>query len=138
MATITSLQNDSFPQVDTDVDAYFKNLAFTNGIAASGDQVNVMKLPAKFRGRLTKAVLRTSATLGVGCTVQLRLNRGGVYTVLTAATTAGAASKVDDSAQQAVPIALQDNDIIEILVGGANVTAAATVTVDLHIAGSPA
>ncbi|WP_145960513.1 hypothetical protein [Novosphingobium meiothermophilum] len=136
MATITSLADDRLPSVNTDVSSIVKTLAFTNGVAASGDQVNVLTFPPNFRERLVDAIVRTSATLGAGCTLQLRLNRGGSFTVLTAATTAGAASKVDASAQAGVPITLQGGDIIELLVGGANVAAAATVTVDLLLAGA--
>jgi hypothetical protein len=71
-----------------------------------------------------------SATLGAGCTVQLRVNRAGVFTALTAASTAAAASV---NRMNAAPMLLLAGDIIELLVGGAGVGAAANVTIDLEV-----
>lgn len=133
MATVTSLQSNSTPSYNSAAGSIQKVLAFTNAIAASGDQVNVLQVPPGAKKRLFAAALRVSATLGAGCTLQLRVNRSGVFTVLTAATTAGAAGKVTDVAQTTVPFDLEGGDIVELLVGGANVAAAATVTVDLLI-----
>lgn len=123
------------PSVDTDLASVVKTLSVVNGSAANGDAIEVIMLPAKFRERLIGAVVRTDASLGAGATVQLRLNRSGAYTVITAATTAGGASKVDDSAQAGVPLDVIDNDKIELLVGGAGITASANITVDLIFAG---
>lgn len=134
MATVTSLQDDSFPSYNSGIASIQKVLAFSSSQAANGDQVNVMAIPAGAKKRLTRAVVRTSGTLGASATLQLRLNRDSSYTVLTAATGAGAASKVTDVAQAGVPIDLEGGDIIELLVGGADIAAAADVTVDLDLA----
>lgn len=131
MATITSLQNDSIPQTDIKVSVLKKELSLTNGVAAVGDQINVWKVPAGAKYRLYDAVLNVSASLGAGATVQARVNRSGVFTTITAASTAAAASKVDGAAQLGIPMDLVGGDIVELLVGGAGITAAATATVDL-------
>lgn len=136
MATVTSLADNSTPIVNTGVQVISKSQAWTNAIANSGDQVNVLTFRPGFKGKIVGCVVRTSATLGAGCTIQARVNRSAAYTALSAATTAGAASKADDSAQAGVPFDAVGGDIIELLVGGANVTAGATVTVDLLIAGA--
>lgn len=135
MATVTSFRNDDLPQADIGVRHVKKTISVVNGSANNGDQINVFGFAPDFKGRLIYAVLRTSATLGASATVQLRLNRSGVYTVLTAATTAGAASKATDVAQAGVPMDVQGGDILELLVGGANITAAADITVDVDVAG---
>lgn len=134
MATVTDLQDNAFPSWNSGIASIQKVLAFSSTQAGNGDQVNVLEVPPGAKKRLTRATLRTSGTLGAGCTVQLRVNRGGSFTVLTAATTAASASKVSDAAQAGVPFDLQGGDIIELLVGGADVAAAATVTVDLDLA----
>lgn len=134
MATVTSLQNDVLPQHDTDIDDLKKVVALTNGIANNGDQINVWKVPIGSKYRLLDAILNVSATLGASATIQARINRSAVYTVITAATTAGAASKVSGVAQAGIPMDLVGGDIVEFLVGGANITAAATATLDLIVA----
>jgi hypothetical protein len=80
--------------------------------------------------RVTDAIQAVSATLGAACTVQLRVNRAGVFTTLTAASTAAAASV---NRMNAAPMFLLAGDIIELLVAGAAVGAAANVTVDLEV-----
>lgn len=133
MATISSLKDDTLPSYNSGVASVQKKLALTNGIAAAADAIEVFEVPLGDKMRLNSAVLRTSATLGTGATLQARVNRGGVFTTITAATAAGAASKVDSSAQAGVPFDLEGGDVIELLVGGANITAAATATVDLFV-----
>lgn len=134
MATVSTYRNDALPTIEQDVQHIQKVLAIPNAAANNADAIEVFKFPLSVKGRIVHAILRTSATLGAGCTLQLRVNRSGVYTVITAATTAGAASKVDGSAQAGVPFTVQGGDVIEALVGGANVGAAATVTVDFGFA----
>lgn len=134
MATITDLQDNAFPSYNSGIASIQKVLSFSSSQADNGDQVNVLQVPPGAKKRLTRAVVRTSGTLGASCTVQLRVNRDSSYTVLTAATAAGAASKVTDVAQAGVPFDLEGGDIVELLIGGADVTAAADVTVDMDIA----
>jgi hypothetical protein len=73
-----------------------------------------------------------SATLGAGCTVKLSLYRAGALVRdLTVATTAGAASYAN--ANTLGPIDALAGDEITIVVGGANVGAAATITADVQL-----
>lgn len=132
MADIATYQNNKLAQIERDVQHHQKVIALPNAAANSGDNIAVYAFPAGINRRLTSVVLRTSGTLGASCTLQARVNRGGTRTVLTAATTAGAASKVDSSAQAGVPFDIQGGDVLELLVGGANIGAAATVTLDFE------
>ena len=137
MATVSTLRNDSLPSIATGVAAIQKVLALAADAADSGDQIEVMEFPVSTEKRLVGAQVRTSGTLGASCTLQLRVNRDGSFTTLTAATTAGGASKVTDVAQAGMPFDLEAGDIIELLVGGADISAAATVKVDLFVADRP-
>ena len=93
------------------------------GAPASGDVIRLGVMP---RGAvILTAKLIVSATLGSGCTLQLRRDT----TALTAATTAAAANYLT---QNAVDAPSSDNDdSINLLIGGASVGASATVTVEL-------
>lgn len=95
-------------------------------IPASGvnnaDDVTVVTMPAGFR--ILEAYLTVSATLGASATVQLRQGS----TALTPATTAGGASTVSINRR---PITTNGTDALNLLVGGANVTASATATVSI-------
>lgn len=102
--------------------------AIANAAANNGDAIQLVTLPCNLR--VTDAILAVGASLGAGCTVQLRVNRAGVFTTLTAASTAAAASV---NRMNAAPMDLLAGDIIELIVGGANVGAAANVTVDLEL-----
>lgn len=134
MATISTYRNDVLPSVDQDVYHVQKSVALPASGVNNADAVEVFKFPVVAKCRIINCVVRAAATLGVSATVQARVNRGGVFTTLTAATSAGAASKVDASAQVGVPFTVQGGDVIELLVGGANVSSAATVTVDFGVA----
>jgi hypothetical protein len=95
----------------------------TSGIA-NGDYIRLFA-PAR-NVTVMNAWLQTSGTLGASCTLRIVRNRSGVYTNMTATTTAGAASLVT---LNIFPIEIRTTDFIELLVGGAAVTAAATVSV---------
>ncbi|HEV2078702.1 MAG TPA: hypothetical protein VGR19_02230 [Allosphingosinicella sp.] len=129
MAIIASLLVSSVLTPMVDVSTYDLRGSFnlTNGLAAAGD--NIQCFTIQRNGRLHGAHLKALASLGVGTTLQLQRNRGGVRINLTAATTAGAASYVNSNAIG--PVDVLAGDIIEILVGGANITAASAVEVDL-------
>jgi hypothetical protein len=58
----------------------------------------------------------------------------GTRTGITGATTAAAASKVDSDSDIDIPMDLSGGEVIELAVGGANITAGATVTVDIYVA----
>lgn len=105
-----------------------KSVDIPNAGAAQNDAIQLFTLPCDMR--VTDAIQAVSATLGAACTVQLRVNRSGVFTTLTAASTAAAASV---NRMNAAPMFLLAGDIIELLVAGAAVGAAANVTVDLEV-----
>lgn len=129
MAQVTSLRNNSTPSRNTGVRHIRKTLVLTNGIANNGDYIEVMKVPVKQSGFLHRMSVYQGATLGAGATLT-----GAVgTTAVTGATTAAAASKVDSDSDTDMPIALAGGETIQLLVGGANITAGATVIVDLYI-----
>jgi hypothetical protein len=101
--------------------------ALTSGIAANGDRIRLIQITRNMR--VFQSFLSVSATLGASATVQLQRDRAGVYTNMTVATAAGAASIVSSITLGAID--LDVDDYVVLLVGGANITAAATVTVDL-------
>lgn len=112
-----------------EVYAFLQTYAFAllaSGIA-NGDRVRLVQITRNMR--VVQAFLAVSATLGASATVQLQRDRAGVYTNMTIATTAGAAGVV--SGITLGPIDLDVDDYVVLLVGGANITAAATATVDL-------
>lgn len=81
-------------------------------------------------GVIYKADLKTSASLGAGATAQLR-TLGSSAQDVTAATAAGAASKVNGGA--AGPVEFEAGDTLEILVAGGAIAAPADVSVHLLI-----
>lgn len=127
MAKISTFRDDSLPSINSSVSHVQKKISVVNGSALSGDTIDVMGVAPGQSGFLIGAVLRASATLGVGVTVQLRVAGSAV----TPATTAGGASKVDSSSEAGVPLALAGGELIDILVGGGNIGSAADLTVDL-------
>jgi hypothetical protein len=134
MANVTTLRNDALPIQSTSAARISKAISLASDAADNADTIEVFGFPPDAHGKIVEAYLRTSATLGASCTLQLRINRGGNRTNLTAATTAGGASKVTGAAQTGVPFEIQGGDIIELLVGGADISAAATATIDLMVA----
>jgi hypothetical protein len=130
MARVSSFRNDKTPSINSGVFHVQKTLAVVNGSAANGDTIDVMGIAPSQKVDLISAVLRTSASLGAGATVQLRAAGSAV----TTATTAAAASKVDSNSDSDVPMSLNGGDLIDLLVGGAGITAGATITVDLMFA----
>jgi hypothetical protein len=105
-----------------------KVLALTNGIAANGDNIEVFGFPPGLKSRLHRVSVRQAATLGAGATLTAQVNVSGTRTGITGATTAAAASKVDSDSDIDIPMDLSGGEVIELAVGGANITAGATVT----------
>ncbi|SKB49763.1 hypothetical protein [Sphingopyxis flava] len=134
MANVTTLRDDSLPILSSAAARISKVVSLASDAADSGDTIEIFGFPTTARGKIVDAQLRVSATLGASCTVQLRVNRGGSSTAITAATTAGGASKVTGVAQASVPFEIQGGDIVELVVAGADIAAAATASVDLLIA----
>lgn len=136
MADISTFLSNVLPQLDRGIRAFQKSIAVINGSAANGDNIQLYTVPIGASWRLTDCDIRHDATLGAGATLTLRVNRGGVHTALTGATTAGAAGKSTEAGAQAVPFDLQGGDILEATVGGANITAPANVTADFNVTAS--
>ena len=112
-----------------EVYAFLQTYAFalTSGIALNGDRICLIQITRA--QRIVTAFLNVSATLGASATVQLQRDRAGVYTNITVATSAGAASTVSNITLG--PVSLDVDDYVVLLVGGANITAEATATIDL-------
>lgn len=130
MARVTSFRDDAMPSINTGVRHVRKTLSLVNGSANDTDTIDVMVVAPGQRGRLVKAEMRVSASLGAGATVQLRADG----TAITPASTAAAASKVDSDSDIDMPMDLDGGEVIDLLVAGANITAGADVTVDLYFA----
>ena len=81
--------------------------------AASGDVINVARIPRN--AVVADCYLSVNASLGAGCTVQLRR---GTTIALTGATTAGAASFVRKNTQDTA--SKNSDDWLNIVVAGAN------------------
>ncbi len=107
------------------------NNSAANGSAYPQNADNIQLLTITRNARLLACYLRAVATLGAGATIKLQKNTGGVRTDLTIATTAAAVTSV--SGITLLPVDLVVGDIIEALVGGANVSAAAGIEVDLNL-----
>jgi len=123
MATITTYQvpDTEVPALLYGVTPIVWTLAAANGIAASADVINVAELPAG--ADIVDCYVSHSATLGASATLKLALTGGGD---LTGATTAGGASM----ARMSVPPAkLTADTVVGVVVGGANITAAAGIKV---------
>lgn len=118
------------PTLDTGVYNVRRDVAMPNAGANNADTVPIITIPRA--GRIIDADLAVSASLGAGCTVKLSLYRAGAAVRdLTIATTAAAAGYVN--ANTLGPIDVLAGDEITIVVGGANVGAAATITADIQL-----
>lgn len=129
MANITTklrstLLNRMLP-VGTYVDTI--KLVTANALAAIGDRVQLLTITRNTR--LIQAIMSVDATLGAACTIQLQIDRSGVYTNVTLATTAGGASVVNSTTLGAFD--LLEGDVLSLLVGGAGIAAIANIAIDL-------
>lgn len=132
MADVTSIRSDTIPgQMARGVQVLKKSYSLAADLADNGDTIALFTVPVGAKWDIVGAKMAVSATLGASATVRLRANRAGSATNLTAATTAGGASVVTDAAQSTVPFSAQGGDVIELLVGGADFSGAATADVTL-------
>lgn len=134
MAQVVSFRSDTTPSMSGSVNYINKKLALINGSANIADNIEVFMVPYGQSWRLIAVDLRVDASLGAGATLALQVNRSGVRTVLTPASTAAAASKVTGAADADMPFDLLGGDVIELVVAGANITAAANASVGLFTA----
>ncbi|TKD50575.1 hypothetical protein [Sphingomonas baiyangensis] len=94
---------------------------------ANGDLIELQTFNRA--GTLVKVDLAVSATLGAGATVKLAVGDGTTNVDITGATTAGGASKVNGNTIGPVDYAAGSK--LYAIVGGANVSASATLRYDL-------
>lgn len=133
MADITTLANQDRPLQSEGVSALRKRVTVPATGIALGDNVQLYTVPVGAKWRVHSARLVVGGSLGAGATMQVRMNRGGTRTALTAASTAAAASAVDSDAVVDVPYDAVGGDVLELLSGGAAPTVAAVVTVELMV-----
>jgi len=126
MATVTKFKvEDRFTSYEVDPKVFRYKLAVASGDANSGDDIEVFSIPPGYV--LVAATLYVSGTLGALVTLKLRAGTAD----LTGATTAGGASTV---VQNALDGPATSKRTVNLLVGGGNIGAAATVIVQGIIA----
>lgn len=133
MARIASLMIAATLVPIVDVSVYNLNArpALTPGIAAVADTIDVA--PMLRAGRVVAADVRQLATLGAGATVKLVRFRPSDNSTedLTVATAAGGAAYANGNTIG--PRDVLAGDVLQLVVGGANITAAAIVEVDVRL-----
>lgn len=129
MADVTTYKASSLLNKVVEVAAFIwpTSYAIASAAANNGDRVQLLTVTRNMR--VFNSILSASATLGASCTIKLQRDRAGVYTDMTVATTAGGASIVTGVTLGAIDLAV--GDVLTLLVGGANIGGAATVTLDL-------
>lgn len=130
MAEITSIKvaDRHVPQKDSgEVFAISMNFALSATIADDTDTITLFEMQRA--GTIVGARLNVSATLGADARVQLRA--GGK--AITAASTAAQANDLIATAMARVDI----GDKIDLLVSGADISAAANVQLDLLVCHNP-
>jgi hypothetical protein len=118
------------PILDTGMYNLNRTVAIANAAANNGDYIAVATVQRA--GRIVGCKQDVSATLGAGCVVQAAVYRAGVLVQnISAASTAAAASITTGVALSNLDVLAGDE--IVLVVSGANVGAAATVKLDVHI-----
>jgi len=131
MAIVTSLLDATVPQTSRQIATLTKTVTFPASGIGNGDNVQVFTFPSGQNRRLLEVLVTAQGSLGASATIKAQLNRAGVRTDISTATTAGAFSQGTSYTIAAVPYDVLPGDIVELLVAGAAVTASAVVTVDL-------
>lgn len=104
---------------------------FSLAAGNSGDTVSIVDIPHNYSVR--NLVVTVAGTLGASCTI---LGARGA-TALTAATTAGGADREVQSVTD-TPSTSGTEDILNVTIGGAAVSATAVVTVECDLSPVPA
>jgi hypothetical protein len=131
MAVINTLAVPAVVTPNLDVGVYPVRHTYSvpaSGIA-SGDLVRLITFQRA--GVLHQVNGATSASLGTSATIKLAVGTDGSTTDVTGASTAGSAQKINGNTIG--PIAFAAGDSLYGIIGGANVTAAANLTVDLLV-----
>jgi hypothetical protein len=131
MAVVTTFLTASTAQPILDTGLYCVTKKFTAPATGANNADNLQLIPILRAGRLVTTHLNVKGTLGASATVKAQKNSGGTRTDLTIATTAGGASLVTSATIG--PVDVIAGDIIELLVGGANISAAAAVELDITL-----
>lgn len=121
MAEVTTyaIADKDAPRRETSATFFRKQIA--SPAANQNDDIRIMAIPPGFI--VYGATMTVSATLGASCTAQLRRTT----TALTAATTAGGA---DRETQSVVDEPGTSTAYLNVLIAGAAISAAATLTVE--------
>jgi hypothetical protein len=102
------------------------SFSITTGGGDSGDVLEILDMPMDCR--IVDAIQSVSATLGASCTVRLRHDDGSTQTNICPASTAGGA---DVDRMSIAGLNVSKGDEIDLVIGGANIGATATISVDL-------
>ena len=118
------------PQNDVGAFAAQLNFRIPNAVANSGQRITLLEMQRD--GIIFSGQFNVDGTLGTGATVQLQHSNAAddTHTSISGATTAGGA----DREQLTRAIRFKMGDMISLLVGGANIGAAANLELDLLIA----
>lgn len=100
--------------------------------ADNGDTITLLEFQRD--GVLFGGRMAVDGTLGASATIRLRHDDGSTQTNLTAATGGGAAEVEPFTS---APIRFSAGDKLELLVGGADIAAAANVSLDLMVSHNP-
>ena len=131
MAVFTSLIDNAVAQTSRQTATLTKTITLPTTGVNNGDNVQIITLPLGQPRRIVSAYVTTAGSLGAGATVTLQVNRGGTRTSITTATAAGGVSQGASYTLAGVPFDALGGDVLELLVGGANVSASANVTIDV-------
>lgn len=135
MARVNTVRMSPVLNPQNDVGAFGLNVNFqlTNGVADSGDRITLVEMQRD--GTIYAGSLFVAATLGASATVRLQHSNAAddAHTNLGVATTAGGASRVQNDRV----MRFKKGDRISLLVGGANITAASEVHLDLLVSHDP-
>lgn len=136
MVEVTSVQvpDRLVPQKDSaEAFAISLDVAISATEADNGDTITILEFQRD--GVLLAGRFNVDATLGASATVRARINDGSSPVNITAATTAGGA---DVEALSAPGIfRFNAGDKLELLVGGADISGAANVEIDLLVCHNP-
>lgn len=124
MATLTSIAVPSTQVKILDTGIFDISLKPLLPAAANGDRIVLLTFPCAFR--MSSTHLKVSAGLGAAATLKMQKNSGGVYTDISATTTAATAGVV--TAALIGPVDFAAGDTIELLVGGGALTGAVAGT----------
>ena len=120
-----AIRNNLVPMVEVGLFAITNRFTTPTSGINNNQSILILTVPRPYR--LYGLHLNVSASLGASATLRARRFDGTTGTFVTPATTAGGPSYVT---MNVAPINFQTGQFLELVVGGANISAAAEVTVD--------